>query len=268
MPERSGGLGVWDLQDLTRVLRDSPEARQQLVFTRHGKDDPTIHFGAVVQPSPLTKRSFYKALEEQRPGHYAIWDEGGHGVDDPVLGAFWSDWGWSRVADPVTFLRRDLAFPAFSSSSANQDPGDGSGNGKQPWRDDEGYAGQVSVPGDTGWSGARAGALNRFLRWDATKIVDTAERLELPLRVLDADGKPPPKAGYPSLGNQLDAALPVTVDVTLRRTQRFTCLPGEQLAWSFAGASGTVAAAADGAVTIPRLKLTTTWATLIVTRAP
>ncbi|PKN31589.1 MAG: hypothetical protein CVU63_23135, partial [Deltaproteobacteria bacterium HGW-Deltaproteobacteria-20] len=85
--EDGTSMGVWDRQDLCRALRDMPEARDQFVFTKHGKDDPTIHFGAVTHDSPLTQRSYYRTVQEEAIGHYAVWDEGGHGSEDPVMGA-------------------------------------------------------------------------------------------------------------------------------------------------------------------------------------
>ena len=267
LPVRPGGISVWDLMDTTRAMAESAEVQDQFFFTKHGKDDPIIHFGAVVTPSPLTGRAYYDALQAHRIGHYAVWDEGGHGSDDPVLGGYWSDWDWNRVTHPVTFLARIVAFVAFSNSSADQDPGDGSGNGRQTWDESAGFAGDVSVPGDTGWSGDVAGALNRFLRWDASRIVDTEDRFEVPLKGLDGPGDPPPRPGYPSIGNRLDAPLPVMADVTLRRVQRFARRPSEPLAWTFGAASGTVAAGARGAVTIEALPLTTDWTTLVVERA-
>lgn len=73
---------TWDRLDLTRAMRDLPEARDQFLFTKHGKDDPTIHFGAAVTRSKLTSLSFYETIEAERIGHYTIWDEGGHGPAD------------------------------------------------------------------------------------------------------------------------------------------------------------------------------------------
>lgn len=264
LPIASGGPSVWEKYDLTRELRDSAEAQDQFVFSYHGKDDEVIHFGAAVIASPTTQRSFYQTLQALHIGHYVVWDEGGHGPTDPVLGSFWSDWNWNRVTDAVTFLRRDRLFPAFSNSSADQDPGNGQGNGKQSWDANRGFAGQVSVAGDTGWNGAIAGARNRFLRWNSATVVDTPERIALALRVIDGDGKPAPQAGYPSVGNKLDASLPVRVDVTLRRVQRFTFKRGETLAWHFAGDSGQIAA--NGAISIEKLPLTTAWQTLVIER--
>ena len=262
------GTGVWDQMDLTRALRDSAEARDQFVFTKHGKDDRTIHFGAMIRHSPLTGVSFYQALQHHHVGHHAVWDEGGHGNSqlDPVLGSRWWDSGWSRVFHKRSFLRRDLPFPAFSKSDADEDPGSGRGNGSRPWHRARGFAGKVRVPGDTGWGGTLAGALNRFLRWDARGFVDRWDRLEMPLRVLSGAGVGAVVAGYPSRGDLYAGPLPLVVDVTPRRVRGFVCRPGEQISWSFGGARGTVTADRTGAVTVPMLKLTTNWTTLVLTR--
>lgn len=260
------GMGVWDWLDLTRLLADDLGAREQALFLKHGKDDGTIHFGAMVMPSALTGKTFYQALAAARPGYLAVWDEGGHGPADPVLGGGWWQVGWNPVFDATALTRRSLAFPAFTGSSVDGDPGTGHGNGKVTWDAETGYAGQLAVAGDTGWDGEIAGALNRGLRWDATKIVDTLEAFEVPLQVLDGQGNAPPKPGYPTTGDKLDGTLPVLVDVTPRRTQAFRCRPGESVRWAFGGASGTVQAGADGAVTVPQLPLTTAWTTLRLTR--
>lgn len=260
------GMGVWDRLDLTRALRDSPEARNQFIYTKHGKDDPTIHFGAVVQKSAKTGLSFYQALQRLRVGHYVVWDEGGHGSADPVLGSSWWDSGWSRLWTADAYLRRDRAFVAFSGSSADRDPGTGGGNGKQSWSDSSGYAGTVSVAGDTGWDGQIAGARNRSLRWDARQLKDTVDRFELPLRVLDGSGAAPPKSGYPTTKDKFDGTLPVIVDVTPRRVSGFVCRPGETVRYTFGSQSGTVKADSSGAVTVPKLKLTKSWQTLTLRR--
>jgi len=257
---------VWDQIDVTRMLAESDDARNQYLFVRHGKDDNTIHFGAALMPSPLTDDGLYDALQGLRVGHLAVWDEGGHGPADPLLGSGWWDKSFSPVRDDTSFLRSDLAFPAFTLSSADGDPGDGDGNGKQPWSANSGFAGDIPVPGDTGWNGAVAGALNRFLRWDATGIVDTLDRFAMPLRVLDGEGSAAPAAGYPTRGDRFDGELPVVVDVTPRRLQAFRTRPGERLRWRFGAQDGEVQADAGGEVTIPALELTTEWQLLELSR--
>jgi len=249
------GMGCWDRQDLARALEESPEARDQHVFLKHGKDDPTIHFGAVVMDSPLTGLSFYEALQEHHVAHYAVWDEGGHGSSDPVLGGAWWDGGWNPIFDDFTWVRSDLAHPAFTASSISDDPGDGTGNGNQAWSDNAGYAGSVGTAGDTGWNGDVAGALGRSLRWESLGIVDTLEEFSVPLFVLDGEGEDAPTSGYPTVGDQLDGDLPVLVDVTPRRLQAFQARPGEVIAWSFGDASGTVTADDVGSITVPQLAL-------------
>jgi hypothetical protein len=253
MPEEevpdADGLGVWSRLDMTRALRDEPGARSQFLFLEHGKDDPIIHFGSVVGPSSLTGESFYGMLQSQHIGHVAVWDEGGHVETDPWLGARWWDRGWNPRADAQTLLRRDLAFAAFSRSSWDGNPGTG-GNGRQPWRNDSGYAGDPKVAGDTGWDGDVAGILNRSLRWDTRQLVDTHGRFVLPLRAVIGPGV-------------TEAPM---VDVTPRRVQRFRCLPGERIRWTFGDGSGTVTAASDGTVTVPRLRLGADWTQLVLER--
>ncbi|MCB9654094.1 MAG: hypothetical protein H6729_08205 [Deltaproteobacteria bacterium] len=265
--EADDGQKVWDTLDATRLLRDSPEARQQFVFTKHGKDDMTIHFGAVTQPSPLTSRTYYQAVEAWAPGHLAVWDEGGHGPPDPVLGFGWWQKGWNPIFDDVSPLRRSRAFPAFSHAAHNDDPGTGHGNGRVPWRDETGFAADVNIPGDTGWDGALAGAFNRHLRWDSRAIVDTTERLEIPLRVLDGEGSDPPAPGYPTIGDRLGRATPIMTDVTVRRIQAFQVRPGEQIHMAFGSDERVITAnASTQEITITGLALEASWKTLILTR--
>jgi hypothetical protein len=252
--------------DLTRALAESSEARDQFMFLKHGKDDPTIHFGAAVLPSPRTGDSLYGALQRLGVGHFAVWDEGGHGVADPVLGDGWWTGSWAPIHGDEATLRRDRAFPAFSASTLDEDPGVGVGNGKQDWSANAGFAGVVAVAGDTGWDGAVAGALGRFLRWDGDSVVDTVDRLQFALRVHAGDGDDPPAAGYPSEGDLVLGSLPALVDVTPRRTQAFRCRPGERVSWSFGQVNGEAVAGPDGSVTIPRLPLTDAWTTLVIRR--
>lgn len=262
-----GDRPVWDFMDLTRALADSPTARDQFLFTRHGKDDPTIHFGAAVLPSPLTERSLYGALEEHRVGHFSVWDEGGHGPADPVLGSGWWTSTWSPIlGDDEARLTIDRAFPAFTRSSLDDDPGDGQGNGKQSWSDNAGYAGSIPVPGDTGWDGDIAGAIGRSLRWDAASVIDTVDRFQVAIRVLDGAGGAAPKAGYPTTGDRLAGDLPALVDVTPRRVHAFRCRPGEKILWMFGALRGEILADETGALTIPALPLTSSWKTLTLRR--
>lgn len=136
----------------------------------------------------------------------------------------------------------------------------------RPFNAESGYAGTIAVVGDTGWTGQRAGAINRFLRWDAAKLVDTLERFELPLKVLDGTGNAPAREGDPTTGDKFEGTLPVIVDVTPRRVQAFRTRPGEVVRWTLGTQNGSVVADAAGEVTVPALALTTAWQTLVLER--
>ena len=261
LPTVPGGLGVWDAADLTRVIAEVPEARDQHLRLAYGKDDGTIHFGAVTFASPLTHKSFFEALRFEKVGLMAWWDESGHvgSPADPVMGTRWVDTGWEPLTDAITFTRRNLAFPAFTNSSLDDNPGDGGSNGRQTWDVNAGYGGDVAVAGDTGWNGEIAGAINRFLRWDSRAIVDTIDRFEMPLELIDGTGSAAPAAGYPTLRDYLGAAKTTTVDVTPRRVQAFRLRPGENVAWEFGSQHGTATADARGDLIVPRLVVTTSW---------
>lgn len=269
VPDARKRHGIWDHMDLTRIVTEQPDARDQFISLEHGKDDPVIHFGAAVQPSPLTGLNLYQALQKHHVGHFASWDEGGHGPPDPILGHRWWTEGWHPIFDEVTFLRRDLAFPAFSGFSLDGNPGGFVGNGTLLWHEETGYAGDHTTAGDTGWEGDIAGALNRFLRWDATTIVDTPDRFEIAFKLVDGRGGPAPRSGYPTTGDRLPEPKSGTVSVTPRRVQAFLCTPGEKVRWRLQGdskASGHVTAGDDGSITVPDLPVNTQWQRLVLSR--
>ena len=260
------GVSVWEEQDLTAWLRDSPEARRQLIVYKHGKDDANVLFSTVLFPSPLTGVSWAETLQRQHIGHFLIWDEASHFALDPLLGPLWWTSGWDLATDPTASLRLDQSFPAFSSYALDRDPGDGGGNGLRPYDDETAYAGDESVAGDTGWTGDIAGTLNRGLRWDSTGLVDELDRWAIPLRALDGPGGPPPASGYPTTGDLPDGPLPASVAVTLRRVNRFQTIPGELVDWTFGAQSGVATADSYGEVTIEGLLISNEWQTLEVLR--
>ncbi|MEY3211867.1 MAG: hypothetical protein RIT28_2348 [Pseudomonadota bacterium] len=260
------GASVWEEQDLTAWLMDSPEARRQFIVYKHGKDDANVLFSTVLFPSPLTGVSWAEALQSQHIGHFMIWDEASHFALDPLLGPLWWTSGWDLATDPAASLRLNESFPAFSSYALDRDPGDGSGNGLRDYDDETAYSGDESIAGDTGWTGDIAGTLNRGLRWDRAALVDELDRWSIPLRALDGPGGPPPASGYPTTGDVPDGALPASVDVTLRRVNAFQTTPGELVDWTFGAQSGVATADSYGDVTVEGLLITSEWQTLEVRR--
>jgi pimeloyl-ACP methyl ester carboxylesterase len=215
---------VWDEMDITRMLLDEGAAQNQFVTTRHSQVDPIIIFEAVTKPSPLTDTSFYAALQQAHIGHTVIWDQGGHMTPDPTLGEHWWDDDWNPLTDDTTYLRNNLAFPAFSNSTGDNDP---------------------FVGGD------QVGGFNRHLRWDSNAIVDTVDRFEIPLRA-DQTGK------------AITAKLPTRADVTPRRLQAFKTTSSATVHYKFGAQKGTVTADENGLFTIPQLKIGKKWQTLVV----
>jgi hypothetical protein len=259
-------FSIWDDLDVTRHFLLHPESREPFVTTRHGKDDSTINFGAAVQPSPATGLSFYGALSALRVGHASIWDEGGHGVRDPLLPSHWWGPSWDLTTDRTSRVALNLAHVAFSNASHNPDPGSMTARDGATWDPEAGFAGNVKVAGDTHWAGAIAGALNRGLRWKSSEIFDEVAQFSVPLRLLDGDGGAPPAAGYPCTGRRLCANLPVRVDVTLRRTQAFRLAANERFIWRSGQQSGEGRANELGEVTVAGVEVSTSWEPLRIRR--
>ncbi len=210
------GINVWDQYDASRAIFHDKDFRNLHFSTISGKNDPTINFKAMVGISPVTGYSFLGALQKEGVGHFIIWDQRAHGS----LARWW------EPLDEYSFLRRNLAFPAFSNGSADDDAGEPDGMG--------------------GFTGASQGALNQHLRWDSANIIDTRDKLSMPIKA--------------------NIDLPMTADVTIRRIQQFQLLPGETINWSYNGASGIVSANEDGSVTVQGLAMTIDFVPLVLTR--
>ena len=236
------GTNVWDLYDSSRAALDNKHFRNLHFSTISGKNDPVISFDAMVGISPVEDISFLSALQQKEGiGHLSVWDQRAHGGNEPGLSANW----WNAL-DDTSFLSRNLAFPAFSNGSADDDAGVADGMG--------------------GYTGSLRGAKNRYLRWDSANIIDTRDQLSMPIKAdIDTTGTPP-AAGYPPTGNNYFGPLPITANVTIRRIQQFQMLPGETIHWSYNGKSETVSANDDGSVTVPGLEMTTSFTPLVFTR--
>ena len=236
------GTNVWEQYDASRAALNNKDFRNLHFSTISGKNDPVISFNAMVGISPVTGTSFLATLQEEGIGHLSVWDQRAHGTNDPGLSATW----WNPL-DEVSFLRRNLAFPAFSNSSADDDAGEPDGMG--------------------GYTGRLRGAKNRYLQWDSVNIIDTRDQLSMPIKVdIDTTGTPPDES-FPPTGNSYFGQLPITSDVTIRRIQKFQVLPGETIHWRYNGKSGTVSANDDGSVTVPGLEMATSFTPLVLSRS-
>ncbi len=233
------GLPVWDRLDLTRALRDDPQARDVFVVTKSGKDDFVVHFDAVVGRSAVTGLSFIESLERYGVARVVAWDEGGHGPPDPTRPATW----WEGAVGQLAEARRDRPQAAFVASSNDADPGTGKGNGRRPWSADRGFAGDVTVSGDTGWDGDLAGARGAGLYFRGGASIDAVVRFEVPLSAGTTD---------------------VVTDIVPRRLRQFRPLPGQVVRWRCGPSRGIATVKPDGTFRLAEVPLSTEWRTLTV----
>ncbi|KPL01407.1 MAG: hypothetical protein AMK75_05085, partial [Planctomycetes bacterium SM23_65] len=144
--------------------------------------------------------------------------------------------------DRTSYLRLDLSFPAFSNFSANDDPGTGKGDA----------VGGDRQLGDNTYDGDAEGGLNRFLRWNSSTIVDDPGRYAVEIK-MSSGGH-----GHKGKGGR-------TVDVTLRRLQKFVVKPGMTFSYNTsAGQEGRARSDAEGVLTVPAVTVTTDWTTLTI----
>ncbi len=201
------GTNVWDYFDDAAYLRAHPARDIGLICFSNGKNDGAIGWPQAVE--------FFRALQETRQPHIFVWGQSGHG-QRAVLPISLED-----RAMPMD-LRTDCSLPAFTRCSLDDDPGKG-------------------APED----GAPQGQSNLYLFWKTDDIVDTPERWEMTIGLVDKSSRPE-----------------CTVDITPRRLQRLARAPGTELRWSNAPAAGgapfqtgAVAVDAHGRITLPDVRV-------------
>jgi pimeloyl-ACP methyl ester carboxylesterase len=171
------GMDVWDYFNDAWYLRRYPEKDVGFVTFSNGKNDAAIGWQQAVE--------FYRALQETRQPHMFIWGQEGHNQR-----AYMPRGGNERVM-PID-IRTNQSLPAFSNCSLDGSPGNGD-------------------PGN----GDPAGQINAYLYWETTNIVDTTERWEMTMGLVEQAPR--------------DTA---TVDITPRRSQQFKAQPGEIFTWT------------------------------------
>jgi hypothetical protein len=235
----------WDSRDLTWVAEHVPGAVSQFMVLKHGKDDAIIHFGAMLEDSPLTGRSFYETMASLHMPGMVAWDEGGHGTPDPRLEDEWWMDAWDPASGQPSILRNAPALAA-AGNSCDEQPGSRAGDGSREWDPNAGFAGNVDVPSDSGWGGDSAGARNRGVRWQTE--ADTVERLQLSVWTSHPD---------------CSAA---AVSLTVHRAQWFRLAAGEQVTWAMGELRGMATADGFGLLTIEGVTITQTPTTLLLER--
>ena len=170
---------------------------------------------------------FVKAMNDRKYQLYFYWGPFGHANNHARI---------MQINDLINSfdwlnVKKNEAYAVFTNASCNDE---------LPWPDNLGEK--------------TAGQVNAFFRW---KILgDTKEKLEMSLFLTSAANL---KTTFKIPGE-------ATADVSLRRIQNMPVKPGDALKWTFAAASGTVKADADGIITIPGLKIMAKQATLTVAK--
>jgi pimeloyl-ACP methyl ester carboxylesterase len=128
-------------------------------------------------------------------------------------------------------VRKNEAYPVFTDASTN-DP----------------------LPWPSHLDDKKPGQVNAFFRWKT--LSDTPKRIELSLFLVTPA----------ELKTTFAVPTEATANVSLRRLQKFHAKPGETVRWTFGAAKGEVKADEQGLVTVPRLKISGTPATLRVSK--
>ena len=237
------GINAWQLYDITSAIESDLDTRNSFFTTVSGKNDNIILFSSMVGVSDFSGKSFSQSLQENKIGHFTLWDQRSHSSKEADLDAEW----WTIWDNDVTYLNRDLAFPAFSNSTADDDIGVEDGEG--------------------GYTGDLRGAVNRYLIWDSAAIVDDRNQFSMPIRVrVNTDGTPSSDPDMPAMGDDYFGSLPIRSNVTIRRVQHFQTLAGEAVSWEYGDQFGTAYAGSDGSITITGLEIDREFVPLVLTR--
>jgi hypothetical protein len=209
LPTCNGGNAYEQLSGPAMVATLGDVAMPPLVAF-NGKNDGTLGWAVNIP--------FYAAMRANHQGGLLFWDQRTH------LSTLTSAWLPMTVPQYLYRFRTNVSFPAFSSCSADGDPGDG-----------------IPANGDT------IGVINGLVDWDPA-VLDAAGQWEVTLATRDLVTQWGP---YPAPDS-------LTVDVTPRRLQAFHPVPLQtyqfqvtRLSDAAVIQSGQVAADATGLVTIP-----------------
>ena len=212
--------------DANYLLDRGRRSSMPVIYTFCGKTDADVDWDE--------KIPFYGTMRNDRHGGFHFWGPGDHGGT-----AYNSPW---RTEFPdfsfFTRYRTNRSYPAFSSCTADGNPGSGS-------------------PSD----GDSIGTINGHLDFD-DGIVDSARRWECTLRLKD----------LLTVYGTLAAPDSAVVDVTPRRTQAFLVPPGATVHWrnfrdSVLVQEGDIVAP-DGPLTVPGVKVYRTGGTVKLALPP
>jgi len=157
---------------------------------------------------------FFRNCDRRKLACYGSWSRGDHEWPDPEAPPAYQAVMDQLYSGPDSLVRLDKMLPVFTNSTANY------------------------------W-GAR-GHFNLGLEWKTSGFVDTASRIEIPVRY-----RRHTNMGV-DLPNQPESA---TFDFTVRRLKKFSAQVGDVIHYRINSQSGEVLVTEAGEVTIPKIKL-------------
>lgn|GEM_PF-3085920 len=177
------GIGVYDRMNAILYVGGREYTDLPIVFCFFGKFDGQVDWEEKV--------IFMNLYQETHHQGYFYWDETEHGP----LGTWGTEMQYRY--DQLLNYRLDQSYPALTSLSINDDPGDGD-----------------PAVGDT------VGTYGAYVTWDPSTIIDTGLLYQVTIMLDDYD----PNFILPS-----DSA---TVNVTPRRLQQFSIYDGQRYLWT------------------------------------
>lgn len=209
---------------------------------RFADPPPCVDWSGVDDPWSRDREIFYRGMARRRWALMGLWGDYGHCGEEALarrrndlVGRF--DW---------MAIRRDEPYPAFTGADCDD---------RLPWpfsvwKPSHFFFGYftgdvVSAKTAVADGAPRAGQVNGFFRWRTCAHDEDGVAMEL--WIAGADEIPTQQFSPP------EAAV---ADVTVRRIRSRALVEADEVAWRFGEACGVIRRGADGALTVPRLRLT------------
>ncbi|MDX2465442.1 MAG: hypothetical protein QNK31_13140, partial [Porticoccus sp.] len=154
--------------------------------------------------------TFFDVCEQRKISCSAVWLQSGHSTHEKSYRV-----NMSLFTDRNQDISLDKILPVITNNSAN-------------------------------YHGKLRGYHNRGISWHYGRIVDSPEKIEIPLRYVAQKNLGPDLPDQPEV---------VSFSITPRHIAHFNVKSGDTVAWYFAGQSGTIVVNKAGLMTIDNLKL-------------
>ncbi len=222
-PGTNDSILIWDLCDSRTYYNIYKNTFIPFGQGIHGRNDTKIGW--------VQSKFWYDSLDRYQHGGLWYWDRRKHNGKN-------ADFTSTETQPDYLRFANNRSYPAFSKSTSNHNPGNGSSTDGDPY-----------------------GAFNAYMDWSYTSIVDQPCQYSIYcfLRTFYVGGQPDSR--------QYDTC---RADLTIRRAQHFKPLPGQQIQWTNTNANNEVVQSgiftyAGGALTIPFVKFFKTGGTITLT---